>query len=172
VLDHVHGEDLVGPAGGEGEPIGRDFNLFRRDTVQGSDLATLQWRCVLDGVEPDIRTPWLEVPAQRKHGRPVFARSARYRNSAWDAFWCELKRASPDAIFVGTAEEFTDFGHGEHFLAGNALELAEVIAGASVFVGNQSLPYAIAEGLKIGRVLEAYPPLLNCTFPGALALAF
>jgi tetratricopeptide (TPR) repeat protein len=156
----------------EGEPISRDFNLFRRHPMQDGDLATQQWRYVLDGVEPDVHTPWLSVPLRPKHGRPVFARSPRYRNFAWDAFWRELKQASQDAIFVGTTEEFQDFGHGEHVLATNALELAEVIAGASVFVGNQSLPYAIAEGLKIGRMLEVYKPVPNCTFPGALALSF
>jgi tetratricopeptide (TPR) repeat protein len=163
-VDHV--------AAWQGEPISRDFNLFRRPSVPDGDLATQHWRSVLENTEPDIRTPWLTLPTPPKHGRPVFARSPRYRNPAWDALWRELKHACPDAIFVGTAEEFRDFGHGEHVLANNALELAHIIHGASVFVGNQSLPYAIAEGLKIGRMLEVYGPLPNCTFPGALALPF
>jgi hypothetical protein len=71
---------------------------------------------------------------------------------------------------VGTEAEFEDFGHGEHRVVDNALDLARIIDGASVFVGNQSLPYAIAEAVKVGRVLELSPHIQNCRFPGALAL--
>ena len=106
------------------------------------------------------------------HGRPILARSSRYRNPRWDPFWKELKVASPDAIFVGTTAEFDDFRHGEHYLARDALDLAQIIQGASTFVGNRSCPYAIAEGLKIGRVLEVSPYVKNCLFPGALAIGF
>jgi hypothetical protein len=80
--------------------------------------------------------------------------------------------AAPDALFVGTAAEFEEFGAGEHYFADDALGLARVIAGASVFVGNQSLPYAIAEGLKVGRLQEVSTDVPNCRFPGALALRF
>jgi hypothetical protein len=38
----------------------------------------------------------------------------------------------------------------------DALHMAEVIAGCDTFVGNQSFPFAIAEGLKVTRVLESY----------------
>jgi predicted Zn-dependent protease len=154
----------------QGEPITRDFLIFRHHVVPDEDLATQQWQSVLEDVEPDIKTPWLSLPPRQKHGRPVFARSQRYRNPAWDALWLELKNASPDAIFVGTSEEFQEFGHGEHYFARDALELAHIINGASIFVGNQSFPYAIAEGLKVGRMLEVYPPSPNCIFPGALGL--
>jgi tetratricopeptide (TPR) repeat protein len=163
-IDHV--------AAWQGEPISRDFNVFRRYPVKETDLATQHWRSVLYAPEPDIETPWLTLPPQQKHGRPVFARSLRYRNPAWDAFWRQLKQATPDAIFVGTAEEFHDFGHGEHVLAHDALELAQIIHGASIFAGNQSFPYAIAEALKMGRMLEVYRPQPNCTFPGSIALPF
>lgn len=156
----------------QGEPITRDFLVLRHHLVPSKDLATQQWQSVLEEVAPDIQTPWLTLPPRQKHGRPVFARSPRYRNPAWDAFWRELKNASPDAIFVGSEEEFLEFGHGEHYLASDALDLAHIIHGASIFVGNQSLPYAIAEGLKVGRMLEVYRPSPNCIFPGALALAF
>ena len=59
----------------------------------------------------------------------------------------QRKASAPDAIFIGTDDEYESFGHGEHVRAADALELAATISGASIFVGNQSLPYAIAEGL-------------------------
>jgi hypothetical protein len=39
-----------------------------------------------------------------------------------------------------------------------------VIAGSRLFVGNQSCPAAIAEGLKRPMILEVYPALPNCCF--------
>jgi hypothetical protein len=156
----------------QGEPVAKDFIVSRHLMFPDTDLATQQWRCVIDDLEPDVKVSWLTVPVAAKHGRPVFARSDRYRNKNWDAFWTELKASSPDALFVGTAAEFDEFGHGEHYLARDALDLAQVIYGASVFVGNQSLPYALAEGLKVGRLLEVSPFVPNCKFPGALALGF
>ena len=156
----------------QGEYITRNFITARHRMVPDIDLATQQWWAVLDKPEPDVAKPWLSVPEPHRHGRPVFARSPRYRNTNWDLFWNELKAVSPDAIFVGTSAEFKEFGSGEHYFARDALDLARVIQGASIFVGNQSFPYALAEGLKVGRLLEASHFTRNCIFPGALALDF
>ena len=153
-----------------GEAVTHDFLAVRLGGMGGVDLISLHWRAVLPDVPVDLLSPWLRAPGAERHGRPVFARSARYRNRRWTALWAELKATSPEAIFVGTAEEHAEFAHGEHLLARDALELAQVIAGASVFVGNQSFPYALAEGLKVGRMLEVSEAHPNCSFPGALRL--
>jgi tetratricopeptide (TPR) repeat protein len=153
-----------------GEPVGRDFLTMWHLMRPNVDLATQQWCYVIDDTPPNVTAPWLGAPGAVKHGRPVFARSSRYRNPHWEPFWDELKASSPEALFVGTAAEFEDFGHGEHYFARDALDLAQVIAGSSIFVGNQSLSYAIAEGLKVTRILEVSPLVPNCIFPGALAL--
>jgi len=44
------------------------------------------------------------------------------------------------------------------------LDLAQVISGADLFIGNQSCAYAIAEGLKKRAVLEVCTWLPNCLF--------
>jgi tetratricopeptide (TPR) repeat protein len=160
---------VTGVGAWAGEAIAGDFTIFRQKMLPDVDLASQHWRCVLNG-PPEVTARWLTAPDAAAHGRPVFARSPRYRNRNWDGFWGELKAAAPDALFVGSGKEHAEFGHGEHVLAADALALARVIAGASVFVGNQSLPYAIAEGLKVGRLLEVSTFVPNCVFPGALAL--
>jgi hypothetical protein len=134
------------------------------------NLAEVQWKHVFGMKDPELSSAWLAVPDPKNYGRPVFSRSSRYRNPAWDPFWQSLKQNAPDAIFVGTKDEYRDFGHGEHVEVRDALELAQVIAGCSVFVGNQSFAYALAEGLKVRRVLEVYPQVPNCIFPGAQPL--
>ena len=36
----------------------------------------------------------------------------------------------------------------------NFLQLASIIAGCKFFIGNQSFPFSLAEGLKVKRLLE------------------
>jgi hypothetical protein len=49
------------------------------------------------------------------------------------------------------------------------LELAHLIAGSSLFIGNQSVSMTIAEGLKHPRIQEACLWLPDCIYPGVNA---
>jgi len=87
----------------------------------------------------------------------VFARSQRYRNSRFP--WRELHaRFGSRACFVGTHQEHADFqacvGPVAFVPTPTVLDVARVIAGCRLFVGNQSCPRAIAEGLKVPCVVE------------------
>jgi len=98
----------------------------------------------------------------------ALARSKNYRGVR--GFWETCHRAVGDrAFFIGTAEEHSDFceavGEIRHVPTSNLLEVAELIAGASLFIGNQSCPYAIAEGLKRPVIQETYAAIPNCIFP-------
>lgn len=113
--------------------------------------------------------PWLTVPNPRKVASVVMARSSRYHNPKflWRAF---LKRHADNCMFVGSGREWIAFR--QQFICHipwtdtkDALELAQVIAGADLFIGNQSLPYAIAEGLKMDSCQETTPVECNCIFP-------
>jgi ADP-heptose:LPS heptosyltransferase len=46
------------------------------------------------------------------------------------------------------------------------LEMASVIAGAKLFIGNQSFPFSLAEALKANRLLEVYFECPNVTVYG------
>jgi len=67
--------------------------------------------------------------------------------------------------FVGLEIEFEDFkkrhqlSHIEHVPTKSALEFAKLINSARMFLGNQSLGFAIAEGLKVARAVEVYEPV-------------
>lgn len=72
-------------------------------------------------------------------------------------------------FFVGTeseAEIFQGFGAPKHKIpwvkTSNLLEAARLIAGAKVFVGNQSAPLAIAHGLCKNCIVEEWLGNPNC----------
>jgi hypothetical protein len=156
----------------DGHPPGaadHDLNGFRDHGRPGRNLADMH--LATHGLGPEHRDArWLVVDRPVAAQAVVFARSARCRNEAfpWRRVWEAYRGA---AGFVGTAEEHEDFcrsvGPVPRIATANLLELARVIAGSQLFVGNQSCPAAVAEGLKHTLVLEVYPPLPNCCFERA-----
>ena len=72
------------------------------------------------------------------------------------------------ASFVGTEKEWRDFcfsfGNVARIPTKTMLDLARVIAGAKMFIGNQSAPAAIAEGLKKPLILETCLMMPNTRF--------
>lgn len=96
--------------------------------------------------------PWLRV-FPRHVSRVVINRSLRYHGAL---NWGLLR--GDDCVFVGLRAEWLEFCDRffkvPYYETKDLLEVAEVIAGCELFVGNQSAPYAIAEGLK-HRLLQA-----------------
>jgi len=77
--------------------------------------------------------------------------------------WSKYK---DQAVFVGTPEEHKVFcatcGVIPFYPTLNLAEAARVISGCDLFIGNQSAPHAIAEGLKKRIILEVWPAGANC----------
>jgi ADP-heptose:LPS heptosyltransferase len=79
-----------------------------------------------------------------------------------------------NGVFVGNKDEHEDFVKStgfnvQYYHVKDFKQLADVIAGADLFMGNQSAAYAIAMGLGKTTVLETIKikPLANneCYFP-------
>ena len=95
----------------------------------------------------------------------VFARTFRYRNPRSEEVWRSVlsnKNALPKSIFVGLPEEHADFESYfgitvPYYKCATLLEMAEVIAGSNQLFGNQSVAYAIAQGLGKNTCLETIP---------------
>lgn len=140
-----------------------DFSTFRHDHKPGEDLASWQARHL--GVTID-HSPWLTAFRSPKSlGRVVIARSFRYQNLEfpWKRFVAKYRK---EVLFVGLPDEHRSFqvSNGcivEYCPTGNLLELAEVIAGADLFIGNQSAPFWIAAGLGVNLIQETFPPIQN-----------
>jgi hypothetical protein len=149
-----------------------DLNGFRDHWQPGRNLADMHLATHGFGTE-HRDDQWLSVDYGCPKMPVIFARSERCRNVAfpWNRIW---KTYHDRAGFVGSQREHEDFcrtiGMVPWFPTADLAELARVIAGCVLFVGNQSCPAAIAEGLKRPIVLEVYPPMANCCFqrPGRI----
>jgi hypothetical protein len=106
------------------------------------------------------RKPWLTNIDPKSEADVIIARSPRYHNHLfpWLKVMNHLRSTKAKVLFIGPAEEHraftTQFGPVEHKATKDLLEAAELIAGASLFIGNQSSPLAVAEGLKAPRIAE------------------
>lgn len=112
---------------------------------------------------------WIEVDPIVDAQKPVVIhRSARYRNP--DFPWDEVRRRyEGKIIFVGLKQEYEEwknrYGHGTVYRpTDNALDICRLIAGASLFIGNQSSPCAMAIGLGKDLIQETFPPTPDCVF--------
>jgi hypothetical protein len=103
--------------------------------------------------------PWLYV-APHPVAPVVLHRSPRYHVAGFP--WRRVLATYREAVFVGYLFEYEqfagEFGHVPFYPTHNYLELAEVIAGCELFIGNQSSPAAIAQGLRVNMVQESFPP--------------
>ena len=143
--------------------------IMRMEYVNGRQWINLA-QIYLKGVGLDIgndRKPWLE--ASPKAVAPVvIARSARHHSTKPFDWKRIVSTYRGQTVFVGTKDEHAEFcskfGRIPHEQTANLLELARVIAGAKLFVGNQSCPYWIAEALKKQAILEVHQPIPNSMF--------
>lgn len=152
-----------------GEAVYCDLDKFRpwwnAHPVYGTSIASYHLQAF--GLSDDERDKsWIEV-AQKPAAKVVFHRSPRYWNQHFP--WKKIvDRYRKESVFVGLPEEhnyFTSkFGPVPYRRTHDFLELASVIAGAKLYVGNQSMPYAIAESMKKNSILEAFMEDPNCCF--------
>lgn len=114
--------------------------------------------------------PWLTAPIPvdpHLRVKVLFSRSLRYQNHNFP--WKRIvQKYGKEAAFVGTKQEHeqfvASFGAVDYLVTPTLLELAKAINLCHLFVGNQSCPYAIAEGLKVNTIQETFVPDPNCRF--------
>ena len=119
---------------------------------------------------------WLEADPLRM-ASVVINRTFRYRCPSGTASWqnlLEQANITQNGIFVGSDEDHEDFEKStgfrvQYYPVKDFKELADIIAGADLFMGNQSAAYSIAMALGKSSVLETIKikPLANneCYFP-------
>ncbi|HYH21358.1 MAG TPA: hypothetical protein VD995_22340 [Azospirillum sp.] len=151
-LEHV-------PAGALG--VDHVLDRFRLQPLDRLHLVDAHARAVgkrVNGARPFLHLP---EPVERRSDAPiVLSLTPRYRHQPCEFFAALLKGLGP-VVMVGLPEDAAVYAGiaGDLVTARDGLELARLIAGARAFVGAPSLPYAIAEGLKVPRLVDvpAFP---------------
>lgn len=168
----------------QGELFDYDFSTFRNaGQLHGDPIVYRQSRWV--GATVDLSKPWLIAePDNRTNGRILISRGPR-----WQGYWFPWKQLvntyREEMVFVGLDEDYQDFvgryGLVERIKTSDLYEVAQLIAGSSLFIANQSSPNAICEGLQKDNVLEVCLHAPDCiyfrknstyVYDGALELSF
>lgn len=151
-----------------------DLDIFRQYPFDYNTNHICRWYFHTYGVSADLGKPWLQVnPDTSFNNEIVIARSFRYRAPG---IRYDFLQAYPNITFVGLSEEYEDLKKAipslKYKKVNHFLELAQVIAGSRFFIGNQSFPFALAEGLKAKRILELCFECPNVIPEGAHAYDF
>lgn len=164
--DYITKFDVLDPAASE---ITHNLDRFRTLFV-GHPANYIATYCMAFGINDPaehIRIsdgPWLSVPNPKTiPNRPIVVnRTARgFTPPGLNPVWTQWREEGVDqkSVFVGLANEYEEFKkltgwNLEYYPTKNMLELAEVIAGADQFIGNQSVALSIAQGLRVPYFYE------------------
>lgn len=138
------------------QPVDYDLDEFRNFPFDYNTNHICRWYFHMYGITADLGKPWLQVtPDPGFKQEIVIARSFRYRAPG---IRYDFLKDYPHITFVGLKEEYEDMKKAipdlKHRTVRDFLEFARIIAGCKFFIGNQSFPFAVAEGLKVPRALE------------------
>jgi hypothetical protein len=103
----------------------------------------------------DFRNDWtLTSPVLKTI---VINRTSRYHNQWIDYFF--LKEYQDRIVFVGLEDEYNQFQmdwglNVSYYKPTDAYQLALLLLSCKLFIGNQSMCFAIAEAMKVPRILE------------------
>ena len=157
------------------QKIDIDLNFFRELPIN-FNMDSVRWYFQLSGCYPDLSKNYLDVPNHPKFKNYiVIMRSLRRQNKYIDYTFLSSYK---NIVFVGLENEFKDLrdeiNNLEYYDSKNFLELASIIKNSKVFIGNLSFGYAMAEALKVPRLLESAPnfPLVYPNGPNAYDFYF
>ena len=136
---------------------GINFNLdkFRLQEIFKHHLAICYAK--MFGIYLNLFEGWLFVDSKIDYRDDyiVIFLTSQYRSLS-DKYWVKSLSGLKNIIVLGSSKKFfAMIGNSAKFIAcADFLEMAKIIASAKMFIGNPSLASAIAEGLKIPRIIE------------------
>ena len=140
------------------QDIDVDFDIFRNFPINIS-FDNLRYSFQITGIQPDIEKPYLTVGTHKEiKNKIIIQRTFRYRNQFINY---KFLNSYKDIFFVGTVSEYKDLKSDvknlNYYEGKDFLEMAEIINSSKFFIGNSSVGFPIAEGLKVPRLLESCP---------------
>jgi len=144
--------------------IDTNLNIYRKEDLINKHLC----RCHLDPFkkEYNLSKPWISNIKPKYVADIVICRTKRYHDKR-EIDWSILKKYEDRLVFVGKEEERDllerEYGvNAKHYWCKDGLEIAQIIKGSKLYIGNQSLGFSLAEAMKHPRILEVYYGKNNC----------
>ena len=150
------------------QPIDYDLDIVRQYPLLLNRGNIVRWYFLAFATNWPLHQPWLTVQPDTQYANAIIvARSQRYRAPGINySFLAKY----PNVYFVGVDAEYADMAVMvpgiRHIKVANFLELAQIIAGCKLFIGNQSFPFSLAEAMKVNRLLEVYFQSPNVSVSG------
>jgi len=140
------------------QKIDIDFDIIREMPLNLL-FDNAKYSFVVTGVQPDLVQPYIDTePHNKIKDKIVIQRTFRYRNLFINYKFLNNYK---DLLFLGTKEEFEDLKldvkNLEFYECRDFLEMSSIIKSSKFTIGNSSIAFPIAEGLKVPRLLEACP---------------
>ena len=140
------------------QEIDVDLDMFRELPINIL-FNSPRWYFHITGTQVDLADPYLYVtPHEKIKNKIVILRTFRGRNQFINYKFLQNYK---NLIFIGMKNEYEDLKQDikniEFYDCKNCLDMARVIKACKFFIGNKSVAYAIAEALKVPRILEAEP---------------
>lgn len=152
----------------KGEAIDVDLDYIRKFPFLLNRGNIARWYFLVFGEYYELSQPWLQaLPNNQLKDTILIARSQRYHAPGVSY---DFLRTFADVRFIGVEPEFAEMKKMipglQYAPVNDFLEMASLVAGARLFIGNQSFPFAIAEALKMNRLLEWYFQTPNVNVEG------
>ena len=140
------------------ETIDIDLNFFRELPIN-FNIDSVRWYFHITGYFPELSKNYLNVQPHIKYKNYItIMRSLRRQNAYIDYSFLSNYQ---NIVFLGLKNEYDDLKKKiknlEYFDSKDFLELAMIIKNSRLFIGNLSFGYALAEALKVTRILESGP---------------
>lgn len=158
-----------------GEVIDWDMAGFRSMGLHYSGVSLLETHAmhlsmVKNGAGKNIRgdRKWLHItPSMETRGMVVINRTSRYNNQFFP--WKKIvQHYKGRIVFIGLKHEHQAFcnenGRVSWRQTSDMLEMAHLIAGSELFIGNQSSSNALCEGMKHNLIQETCLQIPDCIF--------
>lgn len=150
----------------EGQKVKCDLDEFRTNRITSMPYGSItRWPMqIWPDMQCDLSVPWLNVDAyladEQALDKIIINRSGRWNNTMMH-YWF-LREYQKDLIFAGLPEEHAAFCQAWELdipllKVDSFLQLAVALRSCKFFIGNQSMCFAMAEAMKIPRILEVCP---------------
>ncbi len=123
------------------------------------NMPQFHWESVGLPGKADLNVPWISGIQQKSIAEIVISKTPRHSGKL---NWLGLKQYASRSVFVGMEEEWQAFRGAyfdiEFYKVSSLLDFAQVVAGAKLYVGNQSFGLALADAMLVPRVAELWEP--------------